>query len=77
MAKTNSLRLVKSIAQVCELPRDNYGFQNWSIMTDGHTVWISKQKVGEQPTADIEIPKGVFDRLLVLYERPQPVRANQ
>ena len=76
MSKTRSLRLVKSEAQVCEIPRDHYRFQNWSIMTNGHQVWISKQRVGEQRTDHIEIPKGIFDRLLALYEKPQPVKSG-
>lgn len=74
MTKVTSLRQVKTEDEVCTLPRDHYGFQNWCIMTSGHTVWISRQKVGEQPTHSIEIPKGVFDRLLALYERPQTPR---
>jgi hypothetical protein len=74
MAKANSLRTAKSEAQIIELPRDHYGFNNWCIMTNGHTVWISHQKVGEQPTAGIEVPKGIFDRLLTLYEREQKPR---
>jgi hypothetical protein len=74
MAKATSLREAKTEAQIIDLPRDHYGFQNWTIMTNGYTVWISRQKVGEQPTAHIEIPKGIFDRLLDMYEREQTPR---
>jgi len=80
MAKAKSLRQVKTEADVIDLPRDNYGFQNWSVMTDGYRVWISKQKIGEQRTDHIEVPKGIFDRLLALYEReqkPRRTRGNQ
>ena len=69
--RATSLREVKSEADVIRLTRDNYGFQNWNIMTDGYRVWISKQKLGEPRTDHIEIPKGIFDRLLALYEREQ------
>jgi hypothetical protein len=74
MAKATSLRAARSLDQIIELPRDNYGFNNWSIMTDGHTVWISKQRIGEKPTHQIDVPKGIFDRLLTLYEREQKPR---
>lgn len=76
MAKVTSLRQVKTEADVIELPRDHYGFQNWCIMTDGFRVWISRQKMGEQPTHHIEVPKGTFDRLLALYEREQKPRSR-
>jgi hypothetical protein len=75
MAKmATSLRSAKSEAQIIELPRDHYGFNNWCIMTDGYTVWITRQKLGEPPTHKIEVPKGIFDRLLTLYEREQKPR---
>ena len=71
MAKATSLRAVKSEAQIIKLKRDHYSFQNWTIMTDGYRVWVSRQEIGKQPTHHIEIPKGIFDRLLVLYELEQ------
>lgn len=73
MTKATSLRTAKSEAQIIKLPRDHYGFQNWTIMTNGHQVWISRQRVGEMPTHSIEVPKGIFDRLLAMYEREQPI----
>jgi len=75
MAKATSLRAAKSEAQIIKLRRDHYSFQNWTIMTDGYRVWVSRQELGQRETHRIEIPKGIFDRLLVLYEREQePVR---
>jgi hypothetical protein len=74
MAKATSLRAAKSEAQIIELPRDHYGCNNWTIMTNGHNVWISQQKLGEPPTDQIEVPKGIFDRLLTFYEREQTPR---
>jgi hypothetical protein len=74
MTKATSLRSAKTEAQIIELPRDHYGFNNWTIMTDGYRVWISKQKLGEPATDHIEVPKGIFDRLLTLYEREQTPR---
>ncbi len=66
-----SLRSVKSEREVIRLRRDHYSVSNWSIMTDGYRVWISKQKLGEAATHNIEIPKRAFDRLIAMYERPQ------
>jgi len=74
MAKATSLRSARTEAQIIDLPRDHYGFQNWCIMTDGYRVWISHQKIGEPRTAEIEVPKGIFNRLPALYEREQTPR---
>lgn len=71
MARATSLRQVKSEADVIKLRRDHYTFQNWTIMTDGYRVWISKQKVGENRTDHVEIPKRIFDQLLARYELDQ------
>lgn len=67
MPKTKSLRQVRSIEEVCAMPRDHYEYRDWSIMTDGVRVWISKQKVGQNRTDHIEVPKTVFDRLFDAY----------
>lgn len=59
MAPTNrrleSLRQVRGIEEVCAMPRDHYEYQDWSIMTDGVRVWISKQKIGQNRTDHIEV----------------------
>lgn len=68
----SSLRAAHDLVTVARMRRDCYSIGEWSIMTDGHTTWLSKQKIGEKQTASIEVPKRVFDRLLDLYERPQP-----
>lgn len=71
-----SLRQAKDLPTICKLKRDNYDVGPWSIMTDGRTVWISKQKVGEKPTDQIAIPKHIFDRLLACYEKPKLVSSS-
>lgn len=71
--KTRSLRQVTDTDEVCELRRDHYEYRNWSIMTDGYRVWISKQKVGENRTAHIEVPKAIFDRLFDSYGKQTPL----
>jgi hypothetical protein len=71
--KTRSLRQVRGTNAVCELRRDHYEFGDWSIMTDGYRVWISKQKVGESPTDRIEVPKPIFDKMFDSYGKKTPV----
>lgn len=70
MAKQRSLRQVRSFDEVCDLTRDCLTWGDWSIMTDGVRVWISRQKIGEKPTHNIEIPKPIYDRLHDAYSRP-------
>lgn len=77
MTKAISLRAAKTEAQIIELPRSVFSFQNWRIHTDGYRVWLAKQKVGESPTDHIEVPKGIFDRLLTMYEREQTPRPRR
>jgi hypothetical protein len=61
--------------QICRLMRDNHRAGDWSISTDGSSVWISCQKIGEPPTADIEVPRRIFNRLIAAYTKPRrPVR---
>lgn len=72
-AKTRSLRQVRNLDDVCKLRRDNYEHKDWSIMTDGYCVWISKQKVGEDRTHHIEVPKAIFDKLFDSYGKPTPI----
>ena len=67
-----SLREVRTLEEVCRLKRDHHTWGDWSISTDGGTVWISKQKLGAEQTDHIEIPKAVFDRLFDAYAKPRP-----
>lgn len=55
--------------QICKMRRDHTEVGDFSLMTDGFTVWLSEQKFGENRTQHIEIPKKIFNRLLVWYER--------
>ena len=71
MKNAKSLRQARNTSDVISLRRSHYGQNNWRIMTDGIRVWISQQRIGEAPTDRIEVPKGIFDRLLALYEREQ------
>ena len=57
----------RNIDDMVKMPRDNVGIGDWSLMTDGFMVWLGKQKLGERPTAEFEIPKRVFDRFIGWY----------
>jgi len=48
--------------------RDHTEVGDWCLMTDTDVVWISQQKIGEDRTQHIEIPRAVFNRLLVWYQ---------
>lgn len=65
MAK--SLLECKNLDQVCELKRDNFSYGDFSILSDGHSTWLSQQKVGESPVQSFEIPKRKFDYLIRKY----------
>lgn len=71
--KTLSLRNAKGLYQVASLRRDNYERKDFRILTDGTTVWLTKQALGHPVEADIQIPKAIFDRLIDNYGKPQRV----
>lgn len=74
MPKQMSLRQVPGFDAVCKMPRDSYNVGDWSILTDGETVWITRQKLGERPSHKIEIPKSVYDKLHDAYAKPRNIR---
>ncbi len=67
MAKSISLRQAKGAKDICSVRRDHYDFGDWTIMTDGHHVWISKQKVKHPQTDHIAMPKAIFDKMFDAY----------
>lgn len=71
-----SLRQVRRESQLWRMPRDNFDRGDWWMITDGHTVSIAEQKIYEQPTQNISIPKGIFDWFVDIYVRPVLVRSK-
>lgn len=71
-----------SFNELCAMKRDHVDVGDFSIMTDSRVVWLSEQKIGEDQTQHIEIPRGKFNRLLAWYlgswggKRPRKVRRN-
>lgn len=64
-----------NLDQLCELGRDNWAYGNHWMLTDGYTVTVCAQKLGEKPTESITLPRRVFNALLKGYTQPQRVRA--
>lgn len=63
-----------SLEMVVRLPHDNFDVGNHWILTNGETVSIRAQKVGESPTESIDIPRNVFNKMVRWWTRPVTVR---
>lgn len=66
MAKKTTPRLANG-DDVLALTRDNVGTEDYWIITDGFTVTLACQKVGEPSTAMVSLPKVVFDAFADWY----------
>ena len=65
----------RSIEDVCQLRRDNYGIGDYWLCFDGFNVGITHQKLGHDPVASVSIPVREFNHLIRHYTKPQrPVR---
>jgi hypothetical protein len=53
--------------QIAQLERDHIDTPDFWICVDATTVTLTKQRNGEAPTAEISMPKGVFDRFVSFY----------
>lgn len=53
------------------LQRDNFSKGDFTILSDGFTVYLSEQMIGSPPSQEITIPKRVFDYLIKKYQEPQ------
>lgn len=65
-----SLFECKTFDELCALPRDHYDVSNFTIMTDGVSVWISEQSERQSCRQEIHVPKGIFDQLIRKYITP-------
>lgn len=54
-------------AEMAQLERDNLDTPEFWICVDAAAVTIAKQRSGEQATAEIQMPKTVFDQLVKFY----------
>ncbi len=64
----------RSFQQACRLQRTHYDLNDsaW-LLTDGETVTITKQMVGESPTEKIHLTVAEFNRLVRWWQRGQKV----
>ena len=62
--------------ELSRISRDHFDVGDWSIMTDSSVVWLTKQKLGERPSLEMEIPAKTFGRLIKWYLRPQVMIAH-
>lgn len=69
--KTLSLRDAKTEKEVCLLQRDHFDVGDFGVMSNGTTVWLTEQRLGEKQKQVIEVPKKVFDKLIDVYMKPQ------
>jgi len=70
---SKGLRTVKpsncTFNELCKMRRDHTDFGDFSLMTDSGVVWLSEQAWGKERKQHIQIPRGVFNRLLLWYQR--------
>ncbi len=60
-------RQARSFADICLMPRDNVGTRDFWILADVGEVTLAQQKQYEAVTADITIPRKVFDAFVDWY----------
>jgi hypothetical protein len=75
MGEQKSFRQASEV-DLMRMGRDHATWGDWRIMTDGYRVWLAQQALGHAPTRHIEVPKGIFDRLIDAYVKPRPLRAK-
>jgi hypothetical protein len=59
----------KTFKQICAQESDNAFADDFWILTDGHTVTL--KKLGKPCRAQIDIPRGKFNKLVDWYMRSQ------
>ena len=57
----------KTEKDILSMERDNFTVKDFGLLTDGFSVWLSEQAMGEMPTQKIRIPKPIFDALVKRY----------
>jgi hypothetical protein len=56
-----------SFDELCAMRYDHSDAGDFSIMTDTNVVWLSEQAWGSPQKQHIEIPRGIFNRLVGAY----------
>lgn len=59
----------RTFKQICELPRDNVSWGDFTIMFSGERdIHISEHAVGASPTQRLTIPRHVFEKFVRWYQ---------
>ena len=66
-----SLHDCRSMEDVCQLRRDNYGIGDYWMCCDGYDVTVCHQKLGEAAQESCTIPMREFNHLVRQYTKPQ------
>jgi len=53
--------------EMMQLTRDHLDTPDYWICVDAASVTLAKQRHGESPAAEIQIPKAVFDQFIKFY----------
>ena len=53
------------------LQRDNFDKGDFWFLSDGFTVTLAEQRVGESPAQSIRVPKATFDYFVKKYTEQQ------
>lgn len=79
MGKTKMLSPMQARTdeQVCSLNRDNTTTGDFWILSDGITVTITHQVLGESPKASVSVPCAEFNKLVRWYMRGQKIRSKR
>lgn len=63
-----------SFEDICGMNGDSVNRKDFTLMTDGITLWISEQKLGEEPTQRLTISRSVFNSLVREYQKPRKLK---
>lgn len=67
MPATPTPQTARTDSEIAELARDHLDTPEYWICVDALSVTIAKQRNGEQATAEVQVPKTVFDRFVKFY----------
>lgn len=60
-------REAHTLDAICELPEDNWTAEAHWLLLNEDFVAIVKQRMGEEPAAEIEMPRRDFDAMIDWY----------
>lgn len=54
-----------TFAQICRMKTNHHSTGDFTLMTDGYSVWLSEQGMGEEPEQRFEMTRLQFNRTKV------------